>query len=100
MRLVGGNKKVAVAVGQGQYAIGLTDTDDAMAEIEAGKPVTLIFPDGDARVESSIGTLYIPNTAAIIKNCPNPEGARKLVDYLLSPEVEAKLAESASARSR
>jgi len=43
-----------------------------------------------------MGTLFIPNTVAIIRNCPNPDGARKLVDYLLGPEVEAKLAETAS----
>jgi iron(III) transport system substrate-binding protein len=34
----------------------------------------------------------IPNTVAVVKSCPNPDGARKLVDFLLSPEVEAKLA--------
>lgn len=96
VRLVSGNKDVAATVGKGQYAIGLTDTDDAMAEIDAGNPVTLIFPDSDAKAANSMGTLFIPNTAAIIKNCPNPEGARKLVDFLLSAEVEAKLAESAS----
>jgi len=43
-----------------------------------------------------MGTLFIPNTLAIIRGCPNPDGARKLVDYLLSPEVEAKLAQTAS----
>ncbi len=43
-----------------------------------------------------MGTLFIPNTVAIIRNCPNPDGARKLVDYLLSREVEAQLAETSS----
>ena len=37
--------------------------------------------------------LVIPNTLAMIRNCPNPEGAKKLIDYLLSPEVEKQLAE-------
>jgi len=37
-----------------------------------------------------MGTLFIPNTLAIIKGGPNPEAARQLVDYLLSPEVEAR----------
>lgn len=86
--LVPGNKQVAVGVGRGQYAIGITDTDDAMAEIDAGRPVAMLFPDGE--------TLFIPNTVAMIKGCPNPENARKLIDYLLSPEVETKLAKSAS----
>jgi iron(III) transport system substrate-binding protein len=42
------------------------------------------------------GTLFIPNTLAILRKGPNPEGARRLVDYLLGPEVEKALAESAS----
>jgi iron(III) transport system substrate-binding protein len=82
-----GNKQVAVAVGKGEFAVGMTDTDDAVAEIEAGRPVTMIFPDE---------TLFIPNTVAMIKGGPNPEAAKKLIDYLLSPEVEIKLAQSAS----
>ena len=48
-------------------------------------------PKGDR-----MGTLFIPNTLAIIRGSPNPDGARTLVDYLLSAEVEAKLAESES----
>jgi iron(III) transport system substrate-binding protein len=88
VELVPGNKQVAVGVGKGQFAVGLTDTDDAVAEIDAGRPVAMLFTDGD--------TLFIPNTVAMIKGCPNPEGAKKLIDFLLSPEVERKLAESES----
>jgi iron(III) transport system substrate-binding protein len=55
----------------------------------------MIFPDADAK-EKDLGTLFIPNTVAVIKGAPNPDGARKLVDYLLSPEVEAKLAQRGS----
>ena len=88
VELVTGNKQVAVGVGRGQYAIGMTDTDDAMAEIDQGRPVAMIFPEGE--------TLFIPNTVAMIKGSPNPDGARKLIDYLLSPAVEIKLAKSAS----
>ena len=35
---------------------------------------------------------------AIIKGCPHPEAARRLVDYLLSPAIEARLAASRSAQ--
>lgn len=96
VQIVPGNKQVAVGVGRGQFAIGLTDTDDAAAEVDAKRPVALVFPDRDAPEGSELGTLFIPNTVAVIKGCPNPAGARKLVDYLLGPAVEAKLAESAS----
>src|SRR6516164_9253980 len=93
VHLVAGNKQVAVGVGQGQFAAGLTDTDDAMAEVEAGNPVALVYPDAAADKNSKFGTLFLPNTVAVIRGCPNREGAKKLVDFLLSPEVEAKLAQ-------
>jgi iron(III) transport system substrate-binding protein len=96
VELVPGNKQVAVAVGLGQYAVGLTDTDDAFAEIDADKPVSIVYPDADAPADSKRGVLFIPNTAAMIKNCPHPDNAKKLIDYLLSPAVEEALAKSES----
>ena len=91
-----GNKQVAEGVGQGQFLIGITDTDDAAAELSAGRPVQIVFPDKDAPAESKLGVLYIPNTVAIIKGYPNEARAKRLVDFLLSAEVEEKLAASAS----
>ena len=39
VQVLSGNKQVATAVGSGQLAFGLTDTDDAMGEVDAGSPV-------------------------------------------------------------
>ena len=97
IRVVAGNKTCAEMVGSGQLAFGLTDTDDALIELEAGKPIKIVFPDGDA---NGMGTPLLPNTLAVVKGAPHPDGAAKLIDYLLSPEVEAKLARGPSARSR
>lgn len=91
IQLLAGNKPVAVGVGQGKFAVGWTDTDDAITEVEAGRPVTILFPDAEG-----LGTLFIPNTVAVVRGGPNTEGARKLVDYLLSPDIETKLAEGPS----
>jgi iron(III) transport system substrate-binding protein len=96
VHIVAGNKQVAVGVGQGQFAAGMTDTDDAMAEIDAGHPVAIIFPDRAAPEGAKAGTLFLPNTVAVVRGCPNPEGARLLVDFLLSPEVETRLAQCKS----
>jgi iron(III) transport system substrate-binding protein len=102
VQIAPGNKDVAVWVGQGRKrggepaAVGVTDTDDAMAEVEAGHPVQIIYPDQDAPAGSKLGTLFIPNTVGILAGCPNPDGARKLVDFLLSAEVEKRLAEGES----
>ena len=90
-----GNKQVATAVGRGQLAFGLTDTDDAIAEVDQGSPVEIVFPDQGA---DGLGALFIPNTLCIMRGSPHAEHARRLVDYLLSPAVETRLAEGASAQ--
>jgi iron(III) transport system substrate-binding protein len=95
VQVLGGNKQVAEAVAAGNFAFGLTDTDDAIIEVEKGSPVTIVYPD---RGEDELGTLFIPNTLAIIKGCPNLKEAQRLVDYLLSPAVEEALSKGASAQ--
>ena len=95
VRVMSGNKSVAQAVSQGTLAFGLTDTDDAIIELENGHPVAIVFPD---QQEGAFGTLFIPNTICIIQGGPNPQQARDLVEHLLSSEVETKLAQGASAQ--
>ena len=95
VRILSGNKQVAQAVSSGEIDFGITDTDDAYEEIQAARPVEIIYPD---QGEGQIGTLYIPNTLAVIKGSPHAAEARKLVDYILSPEVEARLAQGPSAQ--
>jgi iron(III) transport system substrate-binding protein len=97
LQVVQGNKQVATGVGEGKFAVGMTDTDDAIAEVKDGRPVAIIFPDRDGHPDHPrMGTLFIPNTLALIKGGPHPGHGRKLIDFLLSAEVEKKLAESAS----
>ncbi len=95
VQVFSGNKQVALAAGSGEIAIGLTDTDDAMGEIDAGSPVSIIYPD---REPGGLGTLFIPNTLAVIKGSPHQKEAQALAEYLLSPEVEAALARGPSAQ--
>jgi iron(III) transport system substrate-binding protein len=85
--VVDGNSVTRDVVVAGEVPIGFTDTDDAFVAITQGKPVKMLYPDKDG-----IGTLLIPNTVALIKNGPNAENGRKLIDYLLSEEVESSLA--------
>jgi iron(III) transport system substrate-binding protein len=102
LRLAPGNKQVAEWVGKGktpsgqEVLVGVTDTDDALDEVRAKRDVVIIFPDRDAPAKGRMGTLFIPNTVAIIKGCPNPAGARKLIDFLLSADSERQLAEGPS----
>jgi iron(III) transport system substrate-binding protein len=102
VQLAPGNKQVAEWVGQGKTptgqpaGIGMTDTDDAIDEVRAGRDVVLVFPDRDGKSGPRMGTLFIPNTLCIPQGCPNLAGAKKLIDYLLSPEIETRLAEGPS----
>ncbi|VTR97156.1 extracellular solute-binding protein [Tuwongella immobilis] len=95
VQLVAGNKQVAEQVAAGRFAMGMTDTDDALIEIQAGKPVEMVFLDrtGGPANAPELGTLFIPNTLAVIRNAPHSEAAQRLVDYLLQARVEQRLAE-------
>ena len=68
LKVYSGNKQVAQAVGTGEIAVGLTDTDDAVGEVEAGRPVAIVYPD---RKANELGTLYIPNTLSVLKGSPD-----------------------------
>jgi iron(III) transport system substrate-binding protein len=89
VQVLAGNKRVAEAVGAGTLAFGLTDTDDALLEIDAGSPVAIVYPDQQPR---GLGTLFIPNTLAVIRGAANRAQAERLADHLLSTAVEARLA--------
>ena len=95
VNVVSGNKQVATGVGSGQFAFGLTDTDDAIAEVDAGRPVVIVYPDREA---GQLGTLFIPNTLSIPKGAPDPAEARDLGNALLGPEFEGRLARGRSAQ--
>ena len=93
VQILPGNKQVAEEVAAGRAAWGVTDTDDALEELHSGKPVAVIFPDREANaIYPRMGTLYLPNTIALVKNAPHPEAAKKLIDQLLAPATEAELA--------
>jgi iron(III) transport system substrate-binding protein len=95
--LPSGNAGVVEAVLKGEADVGLTDTDDVWAAQARGELIRAIYPAHDIEEGAKgVGTLLIPNTAAIIKGGPNPERAKQLIDFLLSAEVERMLADSVS----
>lgn len=89
--IVPGNSVVRDLVADGQYPIGFTDTDDVHVALRKGQPVRMLFAD-----QKGMGTFVIPNTVALVRNGPNPEEGRRLVDFLLSRAVEEMLARSDS----
>ncbi len=88
IKVYDGNSVVRDMVVNGQLVVGLTDTDDALAAIEKGHQVEMIFPDQE---KGGIGTLIVPNTVALISGANNPAAGKKLIDYILSKETEKML---------
>ena len=86
VRIVDGNAAVRDMVVDGRLMMGLTDTDDACRAVERGTSVEVVFPDQDA-----LGTMFIPNTVALISGSPHPEEARQFIEYLLSTDVAEEM---------
>jgi iron(III) transport system substrate-binding protein len=89
VRVVDGNSVVRDLVARGDVKVGLTDTDDVNVAIESGQPIAMVLPDA-----AGLGVPVMPNMVSLIANGPHPEEGRRLIDYLLSSDVERQLAQS------
>jgi iron(III) transport system substrate-binding protein len=83
--LVDGNSVVVKMVSRGEAAWGFTDSDDIAGAQREGFPV--------APVATTDETLFVPNTVGVIRNCPHPDAAEHLYEYISDPKVSAKLVE-------
>jgi iron(III) transport system substrate-binding protein len=90
IRLASSNGEVKRLVVAGEVAFGLTDTDDANEALKDGAAVEVVYPDQDGD-----GTLVMPTAIVLIKG-PNNENAKRLVDYLVSADVERQMAREAA----
>ena len=93
VQLVAGNGPAAQFVADGGWsAYALTDNDDvANLNRNADAGLTAVLPD---QRDGELGTLTIPTTVALVAKPDVSDAAKKLADYLASPEVEAMLAEA------
>lgn len=89
VKIVPGNSVVRDMVARGEVKMGLTDTDDVNVAIEDHQPVAMVLPDGDG-----IGVPVMPNMISLVARAPRAEAGKRLIDYLLSAEVERMLAAS------
>jgi iron(III) transport system substrate-binding protein len=69
------------AVGRGETAVGISFIHDAVAEANAGLPVTSVAP--------CEGTGYEIGAMSIIKGARNLDNAKKWFDWALTPEAQA-----------
>ena len=92
-KILSSNGDVRRRVAAGEFAVGITDSDDANVARLERKPVGLVYPD-----DRGMGTLIIPNCAVLIADGPNPGPGRRFIDYLLSTQTEEALAKSEAAQ--
>jgi len=87
--IVDGNSAAVRAVLEGRARFAITDSDDVWLARTVLPTLSAAYPDlGDG------GTLLIPCSVALIRGGPNPDGGRKLMEFLASSEVERMLARS------
>lgn len=78
-------------VADGEYAIGLTQEKSVQEYLDAGaENIGYVYP--------TEGTSAVPDAIAIVKDCPNPEGAKAFVEYILSAEAQQMQAEEFNRR--
>jgi iron(III) transport system substrate-binding protein len=87
VRLLGGNSEVVKQIAGGNFAVGLTDNDDISSMIEEGGKLSGVPAD----FRDVSGALAIPCTVGLVAGAKHDAEAKRLIDYLLSPEVEAKM---------
>lgn len=83
LKILSDNTEVWQGVGRGEFALGLTNSPNYYLARKMDLPVGVVYPDQGS---DGIGTLINANAAAVIKGAKNPDAARKLIDFLLSPE--------------
>jgi len=89
VKMLGGNIDVANQVAAGTYDVGLTDSDAVDAALARGEKLIMQYPD-----QRGAGTLGIPSTVGLVAGSRDIDNAKKLIDYLLSPQVEQVLIEA------
>jgi iron(III) transport system substrate-binding protein len=87
VKLLGGNGEVVKQVAAGNIDAGLTDNDDVDSMIREGGRLKGV----PARTKDDPGTLALPCTVALVAGAKHADGAKQLIDYLLSADVERKL---------
>ena len=95
VRVASSNGESADQVAAGAFQFALVDSDDVSSREKQGRQVEGVYPD---QGEQDVGCFIVPNAVLLVKDGPHPEAGRKLIDYLLSPQTEKKLAYSDAAQ--
>ena len=95
VHLASSNGDSADQVAAGNFELALVDSDDVYSRRKQGRPIEGVYPDQD---DAGLGCFIVPNAVLLIKGGPHPQTGKELIDYLLSPATETKLANSDAAQ--
>jgi iron(III) transport system substrate-binding protein len=95
VRFSSSNGESADLVARGGFRFALVDSDDLHSRQKQGAGVEGVYPDQE---EGGLGCFIVPNAVLLIQGGPHPDAGQLLVDYLLSPDTERKLAFSDAAQ--
>ena len=93
-RVLASNGEVKRRVANGEFAFGLTDSDDVAVALSEGKHLGYVVPDQGAE---GMGAVLIPSVAVVVRGAPHPEAAVKLAQFLSLPSVQVTLRDSDAA---
>ncbi|WP_406629299.1 2-aminoethylphosphonate ABC transporter substrate-binding protein [Amycolatopsis sp. WGS_07] len=83
--------KLQPKVAKGEVLVANGDLQMNLAEIDKSGGFSVFFP-ADAQGKRS--TFALPYFAGLVANAPHADNARKLLDFLFSPETQAKASDS------
>lgn len=89
LAVLGSHTDVRRAVAAGEFALGLVNHYYVELQKAEGSPVEAIHTD---QGPGGWGAVVNAASAGIVKGGANPENARKLIDFLLTPEVQKQFA--------
>lgn len=85
--IAGSSSATFASVEDGEYAVGLTYEDGIASLLKSGaKNIRLQYPE-EGTSASAFGT-------AVIEGAPNPELAKKVINYIMSPEGQVAFGEA------
>lgn len=89
-KVVNSSGAVLKGVASGEYAIGLTYEEGGVQSQAGGAPVEMVYMEE--------GVIFNIDQNAIVKGGPNPENAKKFIDFLISTEYQSVIGTETSMR--
>lgn len=85
--VLGSSSAIYKGVYEGEYVVGVSYEDPCVGLLVDGADnVKIVYPEE--------GAVWLPAGAAIIKNAPNMDNAKKFMDWLISDEGQAEIAKT------